>query len=217
MLYTLVSAVVLGNMNINEVIKSQTPLVDCLKHIPGVGSAASTFINITAIIVILGALSASIMLQPRLEYSMAKDGYFFKPFAHVNQKYETPDYSILIQVGYAMLLVFLTNLQTLLGYFTLVYVIANTGISLTIIFCRKKPGYNPSFKCPAMPLMVAISLASGIYILYGTFISSPIQSLVAGAIVVATGLPVYHYWDKKNKAAMALKAQEVKEENKEVK
>lgn len=197
-LYTLVSLAVVGNLPFAEVIKSSTPLSDSLKYIPGLSSIGPKFIAISAIIVILGSMSSCIMFQPRMEYSMAKDNLFFKVFAHVNPKYETPDWSILIQIGYSIVLIFLTNLTTLLGYFTLVYLIINTGLFITIIFCKKKPDYHPTFKCPAWKFMLVITTLTGVWMAWGTFKWAPIQGIICALIVVATGLPMYHYWNRKN-------------------
>ena len=69
-------------------------------------------------IVILGSLSSCVMYQPRLEYAMAKDNLFFKCFGHVHPKYNTPDVSIILQGGAAIFFIFVSDLTSLLGYFT---------------------------------------------------------------------------------------------------
>ena len=201
LLYTLVSVTVLGNLPFGEVLASKTPLCDSLKYIPGLSTIGSNFVSIAAIIVILGSLSASIMFQPRMQYAMAKDKLFFNVFSHVSPKYETPDWSILIQVAYSIILVFFTTLSTLLGYFTIVYLIANIGIFMTILWCRKKPDYHPTYKCPAMYLMLALAVFTCLGMAWGTIKWAPVSSLVSALVVLATGLPMYYYWNSKNKKA----------------
>lgn len=200
-IYTLVAVSVIGIMPFEKLMKSQTAIADALKYIPSFSGIASTFVTIAAIIVILGSLSSCIMFQPRMEYAMARDNLFFKIFGHVHPKYETPDWSILLQVGYAILLVFATDLVTLLGYFTLVMNLMNIILYGSIIFCRKNADYNPTYRTPAWGLMTAISILGSAWLAWGTFSWAPWQGLLASFVVVVTGLPAYYYWNNKNKKA----------------
>ena len=99
-----------------------------------------------AIIVVIGSLSSCIMFQPRIEYAMAKDGLFFKQFAQVHPKYETPAFSIVVQCIVAIILIFATNLSDLLGYFTLVALLKNFLTFGTIFVLRRKEHYKPVYQ-----------------------------------------------------------------------
>lgn len=198
-IYTLVSVSVIGIMPFDKLMSSQTAIADALKYVPSFSGIASTFVSVAAIIVILGSLSSCVMFQPRMEYAMAKDNLFFKVFGHIHPKYETPDWSILLQVGYAIVLVFATNLVTLLGYFTLVLNLMNIILYGSIIFCRKNSDYNPTYRTPAWGLMTAIAILGSAWLAWGTFSWAPWQGLIASLVVVVTGLPAYYYWNSKNK------------------
>ncbi|PQV88710.1 amino acid permease, partial [Cronobacter sakazakii] len=82
------------------------------------GSVAGGFFALTALIVILGSLFSCVMYQPRLEYAMAKDNLFFKCFRPVHPEYNTPDFSIILQCALGIFFIFLSDLTSLLGYFT---------------------------------------------------------------------------------------------------
>ena len=196
-LYSLVSLAVMGVMPFDKVLASEAPIADALNYMPAFSGMGPKFVSCAAVIVILGSLSSCIMYQPRMQYAMAKDGMFFKIFEHVHPRYETPDRSILIQVGYGILLVFLSDLVTLLGYLTLVYLLMNMLIFGSIIFCRRKADYRPAFRTPAWRLMTAVSVLGCGWMAYGTFLWAPVQGLVAAALVVVTGLPAFYYWDRK--------------------
>lgn len=200
-LYTLIAIATYGLMPFDALTKSATPIADALKYIPGFAGIASSFVAVAAIIVIIGSCSSCIMYQPRMEYAMAKDNLFFKAFGHINEKYETPDWSILLQVAYAIILIFTTNLVNLLGYFTLVLNIMNVLVYGSIIFCRKNADYKPSYRCPAWIIMMLISVFGCAWMAWGTFQWAPIQGLVCALLVVVTGLPAYYYWNSKNKKA----------------
>ena len=183
-------------------------LNDSATSIPGASGTAIAFISAASAVLILGSLSACIMVQPRLEYAMAKDNMFFKFFAHVHPKYETPDISIIIQSSYGILLIFAFSLTDLLGCFTLIYQVINILLYLSIIFCRRKPDYNPAFRCPAVKVMVPIALIIACAVAWGTFQWAPIESIIGAAVVIATGLPVYYFWKKQKKTLSTESADE---------
>jgi len=196
-LYTLLAVCVTGLMPFDKLIHSSAAVSDAVKYIPGFSSVASTFVAITAIIVILGSLSSCIMFQPRLEFAMAKDGLFFKRFAKVHPKYETPSFSIIIQVTYACILVFFSNLTELLGYFTLIQLVINILDFAAIYKCRKRDDYKPIYRMPMWRITTILAILGAGWLAWGTFTWAPMQGMIAALIVIVTGLPVYYYWEKK--------------------
>ena len=196
-LYTLIAVCVTGLMPFDKLMSSSAAVSDAVKYIPGLSHIASSFVAITAIIVILGSLSSCIMFQPRLEYAMAKDGLFFQRFGRVHPKYETPSFSIIVQVIYACILVFATNLTTLLGYFTLIQLVINILDFVAVYKCRKREDYNPIYRMPMWRLTTILAIIGASWLAWGTFTWAPWQGMVAAFIVIATGLPVYFYWEKR--------------------
>ncbi|MGE1165707.1 amino acid permease [Peribacillus simplex] len=196
-LYTLLAVCVIGLMPFDELINSNAAVSEAVKYIPGLSDIASSFVAITAIIVILGSLSSCIMFQPRLEYAMAKDGLFFQRFARVHPKYETPSFSIIVQVTYACILVYFSNLTVLLGYFTLIQLVINILDFAAVYKCRKRDDYNPIYRMPMWRLTTVLAILGASWLAWGTFTWAPIQGVIAALIVIVTGLPVYYYWERK--------------------
>ncbi|MFA1712900.1 amino acid permease [Peribacillus frigoritolerans] len=196
-LYTLLAVCVIGLMPFEELINSNAAVSEAVKYIPGFSDIASSFVAITAIIVILGSLSSCIMFQPRLEYAMAKDGLFFQRFARVHPKYETPSFSIIVQVTYACILVCFSNLTVLLGYFTLIQLVINIMDFAAVYKCRKRDDYNPIYRMPMWRLTTVLAILGASWLAWGTFTWAPIQGVIAALIVIVTGLPVYYYWERK--------------------
>jgi fructoselysine transporter len=209
-LYSALALVVSGLMPFSALTASEAPLADAISGLPLFGSAAGTFVAVTGIIVILGSLSSCIMYQPRLEHTMAHDGLFFKIFGHTNEKYETPDYSIIIQCALGIVMIFITSLTDLLGYFTLVLLVKNILTFGSVIWNRRNADYNPVYRMPVWWLTTAIAIGSCMILVWSTFLWAPIPGLIAAIIVVATGLPVYYYWERQNKAKAAAAAAAVK-------
>ncbi|AUS24730.1 amino acid permease [Paenibacillus polymyxa] len=196
-LYTLLAVCVTGLMPFDKLMGSSSAVSDAVKYIPGLSGMASSFVAVTAIIVILGSLSSCIMFQPRLEYAMAKDGLFFQRFAKVHPKFETPSFSIIAQVTLACILVFFSNLTELLGYFTLIQLVINILDFATVYKCRKREDYNPIYRMPMWRVTTILAILGAGWLAWGTFTWAPVQGMIAAAIVIATGLPVYYYWEKK--------------------
>lgn len=203
-LYAGLTFVASGMLTIDELAESSAPIALLASKLPVIGPYAGTIVAIMAIIVVIGSLSSCIMYQPRIEYAMAKDNLFFKSFAKVHPKYETPYFSIIIQCAVAIVLIFATDLSGLLGYFTMVALLKNLLTFFTIFVLRKKgseKGYNPSYICPGGIIMPVIAIVMTGTLIWGELTYAPVQSLLCALIAVVTGLPVFYYWDRKNKAA----------------
>ncbi|KAF9139136.1 amino acid permease [Paenibacillus cellulositrophicus] len=196
-LYTLLSVCITGLMPFDKLMGSSAAVSDAVSYIPGFSGIASSFVAVTTIIVILGALSSCIMFQPRLEYAMAKDGLFFQRFAKVHPKYETPSFSILAQVTYACILVFFSDLTALLGYFTLIQLVINILDFAAIYKCRKREDYKPIYRMPYWRITTVLAILGAAWLAWGTFTWAPLEGMIAALIVIVTGLPVYYYWEKK--------------------
>lgn len=197
-LYVSLTFVSSGMLTIKELASSDAPIALLASKIPVIGSFAGSFVAITAIIVIVGSLSSCIMFQPRIEYAMAKDGLFFKSFAKVHPKFETPYFSIIVQCMVAIILIFATNLSDLLGYFTLVALLKNFLTFGTIFVLRKKKDYNPVYRMPAGKIMPFIAMIMTGTLIYSTFLWAPIPGLISALVAVATGLPAYYFWNSQN-------------------
>lgn len=203
LLYAGLTIVASGLLSVDELASSTAPIALLASKIPLIGNSASTVVAIMAIIVVVGSLSSCIMFQPRLQHAMAEDGLFFKSFAKVHPKFETPYFSILVQCMVAIILIFASNLADLLGYFTLVALVKNFLTFGTVIVLKNKPNYKPTYKMPARPVMVGMAMIMTGTLIYSTFLWAPIPGLVSAIIAIVTGLPVYYYWERKNKPKTA--------------
>ncbi|MDR2008855.1 MAG: amino acid permease [Bacteroidales bacterium] len=200
-LYTILSTVITGILPLGDLSASTAPLADAASRLPLLGNISGIFVAISAIIVITAACSGTIMFQPRLEYQMAKDGVFFNFFGKVHEKYKTPYISIVLQCVIASVFVFLSNIRELLGYFTLVLLLKNTLTFVTIFAHHRKPDYNPLWRAPWWVFMAVVSILSSLILVVSTFLWAPIAGLICGLLVVATGMPAYYVWTKKQKKA----------------
>ena len=192
--YTLISFGTSAIVPFGEMVAAEGKFINPFSYIAMFGSSAGALFAVAAFISMIGVLNASIMAQPRLEYAMARDGYFFSAFGKLHPKHLTPHYSILIQSGLAIVLFLLGDIENMLGYFTLSYVLQNILVYGAIFFLRKKEGYQPTFKAPYWGIMGALAVLIQLYLAYGTFLAYPVGGALAAAGLIVTGLPVYLYF-----------------------
>lgn len=176
------------------------------EYLPGFAKFAASFLAIAAFVSMIGAASACIMVQPRIEYAIARDGLFFPIFGHVHSRYQTPDYSILLQSGLAIALLFVGNIEGLLGYFTLSYLLQNALVYAALFKLRKNEDYHPTYRAPIWWLMTALAIGIQFYLAYGTFVVYPADGALSAAILIASGLPIYYYFNRKNRSTIPTRA-----------
>ena len=152
------------------------------------GKSAETLLSALISFALFSSLSAFIILGPRVYYSMAKDGVFFKSLAAVNPRFGVPSRSIVLQGAIASVLVLVGTFDQLLTYM---------GFSLGIfpilavvgVFKLRRTGRSV-VRMPGYPVVPAIYILAGALILGLSFLQRPAESSIAVATVLA-GIPIY--------------------------
>ena len=196
LLYFGLSFVSVGLLSTQEIAQSAAPVAEVASKIPLIGGFAETVVAIMAVLVIIGSLASVTMYQPRLGYSMANDGLFFKVFAKVHPKYKSPYAAIIIYCSYSIILTFVGNLSELLGYFTLITLLRNFVTFGTIFFLRKKESYKPSYKAPGGLACPIISCAITGLLFIGVLVNNTIPSLITIFVLAITGIIAYYIFKK---------------------
>ena len=199
LLYAGLSTIAAGLIPIDELAASTAPIALAFSKIPMVGAAAGVVTALLAILVITGSMSGATMYQPRLEYAMAKDGLWYHRFAEVHPKFNTPSFALIAQAGYAIILVCVSGINDLLGYFTFICLVKNMLVFCTLFVHHKKATYQPGWRCPAWKVMTVIAILANGILLVSTFMSSSAASTIASVVALATGLPAYYFFEHKNK------------------
>jgi len=198
--YTLISLCTSAIVPYGDLIAARGDFVNPFQYI-GIGAAVAGGVFAVAVFIsMLGVLNASIMVQPRLEYAIARDGLFFSVFGHLHPKYLTPDYSILIQCGLAIVLFLLGDIENMIGYFTLSYALQNGIVYGAIFFLRKREDYHPTYRSPWWKGMAVLAMATQIYVAVGTFLAYPTGGLLASLFLILSGLPVYFYYASRKRS-----------------
>jgi APA family basic amino acid/polyamine antiporter len=158
------------------------------------GGSAETILSVLISFALFSSLSAFIILGPRVYYSMARDGVFFKSLAKVAPKFGVPARSIVLQGLIAGVLVMFGSLRQLLTYM---------GFSLGIfpilavigVFKLRRDGKSV-VKMPGYPVVPAAYILAGVTILVLSFLQRPRESSIAIATVLV-GVPIYLIFRRK--------------------
>ena len=145
---------------------------------------------------LFSSLSAFIILGPRVYYSMARDGVFFRSVAKLHPVLGAPSRSVALQGLIAMVIVVSGSLDQILTYM---------GFSLGIfpvlavlgVFKLRRTGRSV-VRMPGYPVAPALYIVAGTAILVLGFLQSPGPSGVA-LLTLAAGVPAFHFFRKRGK------------------
>jgi basic amino acid/polyamine antiporter, APA family len=145
---------------------------------------------------LFSSLSAFIILGPRVYYSMAKDGLFFRSMARIHPVFGAPSRSVALQGLIAMIIVVSGSFDQILTYM---------GFSLGLfpifavlgVFKLRKRGRSVT-RMPGYPVAEAIYVLAGAAILVLGFLQSPGPSGVA-LLTMAAGVPAFYFFRKRGK------------------
>ncbi|HUX57678.1 MAG TPA: amino acid permease [Bacteroidales bacterium] len=157
------------------------------------GQSADNLFSLLIAFALFSSLSAFIIIGPRVYYSMAKDGLFFKAVAKIHPKFQVPSNSIILQSAIAIVL-------TLSGTFeqVLTYMGFALGIFpiLTVIGVVKLRKDSPlALRLPGYPYTQILYITTGVLILVLAFLERPMESAIA-SITVLVGIPAYYIFKK---------------------
>lgn len=162
------------------------------------GDFAGTIISLLISFALFSSLSAFIILGPRVYYSMARDGYFFKWVSAVHPRFKVPQNALILQSSIAIILVMSGTFEQILAYM---------GFSLGIfpilavlgVFKLRMTGKS-KLKLPGYPVAHIFFIVVSLSILVLAYFERPWESTIA-ILTALSGIPVF-YWFKKKKGKL---------------
>jgi APA family basic amino acid/polyamine antiporter len=167
-----------------------------MRRILGAGGADA--VSLAAMISIFAALNGSILSGSRVPYALARDGYFFRPYAVVHPVYRTPGISILLLSGWSAVLVLSGRYEEL---YTLVifpsWILYAMATGSVIVLRRRRPDLPRPYRTLGYPVVPILFVCVAAVLLVSTLFTSPRESLI-GLGIIAVGLPFYRHWRRKS-------------------
>lgn len=157
------------------------------------GPSADTLFSLLIAFALFSSLSAFIIIGPRVYYSMAKDGLFFKSVAHIHPKFQVPSNSIALQGIIAVVLALSGTFEQVLTYMGFALGIFPILTVTGVIKLRKD---NPTaLRLPGYPFTQILYITAGVMILVLSFLERPAESAIA-TLTVLIGIPAYYIFKK---------------------
>ena len=157
------------------------------------GQSADTLFSLLIAFALFSSLSAFIIIGPRVYYSMANDGLFFKSVARIHPKFQVPSNSIFLQCMIAIILALSGTFEQVLTYMGFALGIFPI---LTVSGVFKQRRDNPSaLRLAGYPFTQILYITTGVLILVLSFLERPIESGIA-SVTVLIGIPAYYIFKK---------------------
>ena len=196
-LYILVSGIMVGLVDYKLLTNAAAPIavaIDAaLQRAEGttMGTVLASFPMIIKVGAVLGLSSTMVVMvmgQPRVFYSMSKDGLLPKWAAKVHPKYQTPHITTMITGAVVAILAGFVPIH-LLGELVSIgtlfaFVIVGTGI---IILRSSNPALNRPFRVPFSPFIPMATVVSAAYLMN----SLPLDTWIRLIVWMSIGLVIY--------------------------
>ena len=195
-IYIIINIAYMYLLPVNSIANSSSLAADAVRTV--VGTKAGGLIAVAIFISTFGTAGIYTLTAPRIYFAMASDGIFFNQVSRIHPKYNTPYNAIILQSTWAIILIlFWGTFDNLISYvvFTDWIFFALTAATI-FIFRNKLPDAKREYKTSGYPLTPFFFIGIAVWFVINTLIEKPEQA-VAGIIMLALGLPVYYYWNKK--------------------
>jgi len=159
------------------------------------GKSADTLFSLLIAFALFSSLSAFIIIGPRVYYSMAKDGLFFKSVARIHPKFQVPSNSIILQGIIAIVLALSGTFEQVLTYMG--FALGIFPILTVIGVFKLRKDHPTALRMVGFPVTQVLYIGTGIAILVLAFLERPMESSIASLTVIA-GIPAYYLF-KRNK------------------
>ncbi len=190
-LYMLTNAAVQYMMPATEVAAVERPASDAMRL--AAGSLGAGLVTAGMALSMLVTINGQILAGARINYAVARDGYFFSSLAKVHPQYHTPTVSLIVSAVLTIILILVGgNFQQLfsLAIFAawLFYLVAACSI---FVFRRREPDTPRPYKTLGYPVVPALFVAASAVLLYYSFATN-LRNSLWGSLVILAGIPVYY-------------------------
>lgn len=160
-----------------------------------IGPLGITVISALIMISTFGATHVSSMSAARVYYQMSKEGYFFKPFSRVHEKFRTPHISLTGQFIWASILILSGTFDQLTDMLIFAAFIFYGLGAIAVIKLKIQGSKILTYGYPYIPVLFLICCAG---IVINSVYSRPWESLI-GLGLILTGVPLYFYFRMRRK------------------
>jgi APA family basic amino acid/polyamine antiporter len=190
--YVLANLAYLRVLTIPEIAASTHVGADAAERV--MGPLGGTLVSLIIMMSIVGTLNGCFLTMPRVYFAQARDGLFFRRFAEIHPRYQTPGFAIAAQAAWSAVLILTGSYETLVAYamfaLWLLYTFMIVGV---MVLRRTQPDLPRPYKMWGYPFTPLLFLAIALLFLGNMLYSTPGPAL-AGLGLIISGIPVYFVW-----------------------
>jgi APA family basic amino acid/polyamine antiporter len=161
------------------------------------GPTVGWIVALAIIISMVSAAHASVITAPRVYFTMARDGLFFRKLSEIHPRFGTPALAIVTNCVWAALLAISGTFEQLLTYVVFIgWMFYALGAAAVIALRIKHPHAVRPFRVPGYPYTPLLFILAAIAIVANTIYTQPLQSLIGIGVVLA-GAPAYFLWRRR--------------------
>jgi APA family basic amino acid/polyamine antiporter len=173
----------------SQIAATERPAVAALSVVAGPRGAG--FVAAAMALSIFVTLNGTVMSGARIPFAAARDRLFFRQFAHIHPRFQSPSTSLIVQgLLSTVLLLFLGQFQQHfeLAVFAewLFYMLTATTV---FVYRRKQPGLARPYRVWGYPVLPAIFVVCAAAVLVWSYAGNLKGSLI-GSVLILLGLPV---------------------------
>ena len=173
-----------------------SPLVASDAMVRVIGPSGAAAVAVMVMVSTFGAINGLVLTQPRLFYSMARDGLLFSALGHVHPRFATPHVALVAFGIVSLLCVWLRSFEQLTEAFVLgvwpFLALATIGV---IVLRRTRPRLLRPYRTPGYPFVPLIFACGTVWVVGNALIERPVTTL-AGIGLTLLGVPIYVVWQR---------------------
>jgi APA family basic amino acid/polyamine antiporter len=158
------------------------------------GSIGGTFVSLSVLLSIIGAINGCILTAARIPFAQARDGLFFARFGEPHPRFQTPGFAIVCGGIWTAILVISGSYDTLYSYSILAaWIFYTMSVAAVMVLRRKLPDAVRPYRMWAYPWTLWLFMAVSIWFMADAVVTQPLPSSMA-LVIVATGALAYWMW-----------------------
>ena len=189
--YIGLNTVYLRVLSIDKVIASTRVAADTFDVL--VGSGGGSVISALVMFSAFGALNGIVLVGPRVYYQMSQDGLWFKWAGQLHPQFQTPGRAIVLQAVWSSVLVLTGTYRALFTRVIYTEWIFFALLALGVVLLRRRPGYQPAWRMPLVPLAPLVFVLASAAIVVNQ-VRADLANSAIGLLIVASGIPAYYLW-----------------------
>lgn len=161
------------------------------------GPRGADFVAATVVISTFGCNAAAVLAGSRLLFAISRDGLFFPVATRIHPRYQTPHVAIVALTLWSTLLTLSGTYDQLFTYVMFSSVLFSVFGGLALFRLRRlMPEHPRPYHAWGYPWVPALFVLGSIAFVWNTLLERPLESL-AGLGLLALGLPVFWYWQRR--------------------